>query len=94
MLEHCLDEFADIGTPASPDVPWDQAHQASRLHKLKGGAGLLGAMDIHRLAGEAEAACMAGERRNVERLAVELASGLDRLRATATAAFDAMPAVG
>jgi HPt (histidine-containing phosphotransfer) domain-containing protein len=94
MLERCLDEFTDIGTQASAEVPSEQADQASRFHRLKGGAGLLGATAIHRLAGEAEAACMAGERRNVERLAVELASGLDRLRATATAAFDAMPAVG
>jgi PAS domain S-box-containing protein len=89
MLERCLDEYADIGNPASSDIPAEQALQASRFHKLKGGAGLLGAMGIHRLAGEAEAACVAGERRDVERLAGELAAGLTRLRASARAALGA-----
>jgi PAS domain S-box-containing protein len=95
MLERCLDEFADIATPASDDDPSRQAHQRARLHKLKGGAGLLGAMVIHRLAGEAEAACAAGKGTDVERLVGELAARLDGLRTAAKEAFGATrPDVG
>jgi HPt (histidine-containing phosphotransfer) domain-containing protein len=36
-------------------------HLTGRLHKLKGGAGVIGAAHIHRLAGAAEAALTAGQ---------------------------------
>jgi PAS domain S-box-containing protein len=80
MLGRCLDEFSDIDVPANPAV------QAARLHKLKGGASLLGAKAIQQLAADAEAACSAGEAVRSGQLAKELSRELVRLRvATATA---------
>jgi CheY-like chemotaxis protein len=80
LLRRCIDEFSDIEAPADPAV------QAGRLHKLRGGAALLGARAVQQLAADAEAACVAGEVARSGRLARELSRELERLRvATATA---------
>ncbi|WP_457447000.1 PAS domain S-box protein [Roseateles sp. P5_E4] len=79
MLKRLLDEFPDISIPIAAQAPIDLAIHASRMHKLRGSAGTLGAREIHQLAGEAETACAAG---NVERfgdLATRLAIKLHRL---------------
>jgi len=79
MLKRLLDEFSDVSIPISVEGPVELAVHASRMHKLRGSAGILGAKGIHQLAGEAEAACAAG---NVERsvdLATRLVIKLQRL---------------
>ena len=53
------------------------------MHKLRGGAGTLGATKIQQLAGEAEAACTAGEIDRATYLAARLAALLQRLRRSA-----------
>ncbi|MEP6874255.1 MAG: Hpt domain-containing protein, partial [Burkholderiales bacterium] len=50
-----------------------------RMHKLRGCAGILGAKAIHELAGQAEAACAAGEIERAADLATRLATQLQRL---------------
>ena len=54
MLERLLDEFADIGDAGVPADPAQQWSLASRLHKLRGSSGMLGAVAVHGLADQAE----------------------------------------
>jgi len=53
---------------------------AARIHKLKGCAGTLGAVSIHRLAGQIEEASVASDAPEIRRLNWELKMGLERLR--------------
>jgi PAS domain S-box-containing protein len=81
VLRRCLDEFSDIGAPADPVV------LAGRLHKLRGGASLLGARSVQQLAADAETACNAGEAVRSGQLTSELSLELKRLRVAAATAF-------
>jgi CheY-like chemotaxis protein/nitrogen-specific signal transduction histidine kinase/HPt (histidine-containing phosphotransfer) domain-containing protein len=87
MLKRLLDEFSDVSIPAAGGSPVDLAVHAGRMHKLRGSAGILGAKEIHQLAGEAEAACAAGEVERSVQLATRLAIKLQRLRECATPAL-------
>jgi HPt (histidine-containing phosphotransfer) domain-containing protein len=84
LLKRFLDDFSDIAALQAAAAP---ATNAGRLHKLKGGAGLLGAGTIQRLAGEAEAAWAAGESAHAEPLTGRIATLLEQLRLDATTAF-------
>jgi PAS domain S-box-containing protein len=81
MLGRCLDEFSDIDAPAEPDV------QTARLHKLRGGAAMLGAKAVQQLAADAEAACSSGEVTRSAALAGELSHEIERLRVASAKAF-------
>jgi len=87
MLKRLLDEFSDVSIPAPGEDPVDLAVHAGRMHKLRGSAGILGAKEIHQLAGEAEAACAAGEVERSVHLATRLAVKLQRLRDCAVPAL-------
>ena len=92
MLKRLLDEFSDVSIPIARQAPTDLAVHAGRMHKLRGSAGILGAKGIHQLAGEAEAACAAG---NVERsvhLATRLAVMVQRLGECAAPLVATVPA--
>ena len=91
MLERLLGEFSDVGVPASGGEPVALALHAGRMHKLRGSAGMLGAKDIQQLAGEAEAASIAGDVENAALLASRLAAALDRLGRSAAAVLPATP---
>ena len=56
---------------------------AARLHKLRGNAGLLGAMELHRLAGEAEAHCRGKQLSSLCAALESLANALGELNASA-----------
>jgi signal transduction histidine kinase/ActR/RegA family two-component response regulator len=87
-LERFLGEFSDMAVPLSRGEPLILVEQATRLHKLRGSAGLLGANVIQQLAAEAQAASMVGDAVLVgERLTV-LAAELDSLRSSAGRAFE------
>jgi PAS domain S-box-containing protein len=88
-LERLLDEFSDVAVPGGADQGAALAVQAGRMHKLRGGAGMLGAKKIQQLAGEAEAACTAGEIDRATYLAARLAALLKRLRRSAAPALAA-----
>jgi PAS domain S-box-containing protein len=92
MLARLLDEFSDITTPALTNDRAALAVQAGRMHKLVGSAGTLGATAIQQLAGEAEAACVAGEVDRATRVATRLAGLLQGLRRSAAAALAEYPA--
>jgi PAS domain S-box-containing protein len=88
LLKGFLCDFSDIAVSSSQSVPLSLADQASRFHKLRGGAGILGAKAIQHLAAEAEAACVAGDGAQAQERSIELASHLDALRASAARAFE------
>jgi signal transduction histidine kinase/DNA-binding response OmpR family regulator len=90
-LQRFLVDFSDIaGWSSRTDIP-ELADQASRLHKLKGGAGILGAKAIQQLAGEAEEACLAGKAVEAGERTILLVVSLDALRLSATRAFKGGP---
>ena len=91
MLERLLGEFSDAAIPAPSEEPLALALHAGRMHKLRGSAGMLGATAIQKLAGEAEAACRAGQAERAAALAVKLVAGLRRLRHACAPAFAANP---
>ena len=87
MLKRLLDEFSDVSIPVAVEGPVELAVHASRMHKLRGSAGMLGAKAIHQLAGEAEVACAAGELERSVHLATRLVTKLQRLRELAAPAL-------
>ncbi len=87
LLQRFLDDFSDFGAPSSGSVPGGLAEQASRLHKLRGAAGMLGAKAIQQLAARAEAASVAGDGARAGELALGLAAHVEALRSGAAGAF-------
>jgi HPt (histidine-containing phosphotransfer) domain-containing protein len=92
MLKRLLDEFFDVAMPAAANDAAAIGIHKGRMHKLKGSAGMLGAKTIHQLAGEAEAACAAGEVERAAVLATKLATELQRLHQSAAPVFAATQA--
>jgi HPt (histidine-containing phosphotransfer) domain-containing protein len=92
ILKRFLDEFSDVSIPVTTDGAAAFAVHAGRMHKLRGGAGLLGAKAIQHLAGEAEAACASGEVARASSLATTLGAHLRRLQRSAARAFMAAQA--
>jgi CheY-like chemotaxis protein len=89
MLKRLLDEFSDVAIPASAQDPAALTHRAGRMHKLRGGAGILGAKAIQTLAADAEAACNAGRGKQAAHLAMQLATQLQQMRQSAAPVFEA-----
>jgi PAS domain S-box-containing protein len=95
MLKKWLDEFSEFAVPTSGNSPVELASQAVRLHKLRGGACMLGAKVTQQLAAQAEAACVAGDACRAGEHSIELVMHLDALRSSAARAFkDARPGGG
>jgi len=61
MLARLFDEFGQIDMPADSQDPAEITQHGRRMHKLRGGACMLGAKTVHALAGQVETACMAGD---------------------------------
>jgi len=80
MLERLIDEFDHQVLPAIASNSRDISGLASALHKLCGGACVLGANAIHRIASALERACESGSRDRISALAAELATAVDCLR--------------
>jgi CheY-like chemotaxis protein len=88
LLLRFIGDFAEITPPSASSLPAVLVEQASLLHKLSGGACMLGAMAIQQLATEAEAACMAGDAGRAGTWSSELVTHLDALRLNAAWAFE------
>jgi len=54
MLDRLLREYRDLGAAGGAPLAGQRDELAARLHKLRGASGLLGANDLHQLAGVAE----------------------------------------
>jgi PAS domain S-box-containing protein len=91
ILRRLFDEFTDLPIPQASDDAAALAVHTGRMHKLRGSAGILGAKAIQQLAGDAEAACAAGEVEQAARLASSLVEQLRRLRQSAAPAFIVVP---
>jgi PAS domain S-box-containing protein len=89
MLKRLLAEFSHIPIPTVADAPAALAIHTGRMHKLRGSAGMLGAKAIQQLAGEAEAACAAGEIDRAAHLATILATQLQLLSSSAAPVLEA-----
>jgi PAS domain S-box-containing protein len=89
MLQGFLGEFEEIADPSFRVGATGLGFLATRFHKLRGGACMLGANAIGHLAAEAQAACLAGDAPLVEQRSVELVTHLDALRSSAALAFQA-----
>jgi len=83
MLERLLGEFFDVELPgAVRDLGVRNVH-LRRLHRLRGGACMLGAKTLSDLAGEVEAACIAEEFEQATGLTTRLTDELQRVRQSA-----------
>jgi PAS domain S-box-containing protein len=85
LLQRLLEDFAGI----QDDDLADPAALASRLHKLKGSAGTLGARSLAQLAAQAEDACRAHKTRQLTELLPQLAASLADLRTASAGALQA-----
>ena len=86
LLVRVLRDFADLAVPVSisPDAPQSRSQLKARAHKLKGSAGVIGATEVMRLAGAAEAALEeAGPVEIVEEILKHLALALTTLNGEA-----------
>ena len=84
-LNHLLDEFDQVQLDRDTDGDEAMRLLGARLHKLCGGAGNIGARQIHRLATRAEDACRHGDSPALAPLLADLNQGLTALRAQARA---------
>jgi CheY-like chemotaxis protein len=80
MLGRLVDEFSNVPVPSVLESPAIHAVHASRMHKLRGRAGMLGARAVQLLAGEAEDACSSGDIARAALLAKQLIAQLKTLR--------------
>jgi PAS domain S-box-containing protein len=83
MLSRLFDEFDAIRFPADIEVPEENTRFVRHMHKLRGGACMLGAKTVHALAGQVEAACLGGDFARAAQLCSRLSSEILRLSASA-----------
>jgi PAS domain S-box-containing protein len=91
LLGRLLTEFADIASSEISENPANSVF-AGRVHKLKGCAGTLGALVVHRLAGLIEEACVVGNVQEIRLLTKQLGIRIRRLQDAAPSAPDAAAA--
>ena len=79
MLARLFDEFGTIRFPRDVEVAGETTQFVRQMHKLRGGACMLGAKTVHALAGEVEAACLSGDFTRAAELSRRVASEILRL---------------
>jgi HPt (histidine-containing phosphotransfer) domain-containing protein len=87
MIERLLDESLDVAIPAAAHGPGVRDDYIRNIHRLRGGAYMLGAKMIAELAGKVEVACVSGDMKRARTLAGRLARELRRVRASVERAF-------
>jgi PAS domain S-box-containing protein len=85
LLAHLLDEFIELPVPAATASTAALAALARQVHKLRGGAGNVGANQLLATCAEAEAACKRGDREQAQQLAQRVNELLGNLRRAAAA---------
>jgi HPt (histidine-containing phosphotransfer) domain-containing protein len=91
MLGRFLEECVDVMIPAEIQVSDARDVYIQRMHRLRGGACMLGAKAIFELASEVEATCVSVEIERAKTVANRLAIELQRLRLSADRVFVAAP---
>jgi PAS domain S-box-containing protein len=79
MLARLFDEFEQIDFPFGVHDSQAIAPFVRRMHKLRGGACMLGASTVYLLAGQVEAACINGEMGHASQLTAKLTGEMQRL---------------
>jgi PAS domain S-box-containing protein len=74
MLSRLFDEFDTIRFPVAIEAPGENTRFVRQMHKLRGGACMLGAKTVHALAGQVEAACLSGDLAQAEKLSSRLSN--------------------
>jgi HPt (histidine-containing phosphotransfer) domain-containing protein len=74
MLSRLFDEFDAIRFPADIEIPGECTQFVRHMHKLRGGACMLGAKTVHALAAQVEAACLSGDVAQAAELSGRLSS--------------------
>jgi hypothetical protein len=87
MLARFFDEFGDVGVPAEFSDSLAMTPHAARMHKLRGGACMLGAKGVYELAGDVEGACNRGDHDRAAQLSTRLMGEIQRLRENARPAM-------
>jgi hypothetical protein len=93
MLERLLDEFSEVAVPAAAHERVGRKVYIARMHKLRGEACTLAAMDVAEIAGQVEAACIGLELERARSYTGPLAYELGRLRLSAQPLFAAARAI-
>lgn len=83
MLARLFDEFGEVYVPAEFNDSEGVAQYIGRMHKLRGGACMLGAKGVYELAGEVEHACIRGDHDRAIEVSIRLADEIQRLRESA-----------
>jgi hypothetical protein len=83
MLARFFDEFVDVSVPAGFDDSEGVTPYIGHMHKLRGGACMLGARGVYELAGDVEDACSRGDHDRAAQLSTRLAGEMQRLRENA-----------
>ncbi len=92
LLGHFREETRGIAWPARElDVAGLEAHRAA-MHRLKGSAATVGALEVASRAAEIERACKAGDQERVRALSAELREHLDAIRSAIDRAGEEDPA--
>ena len=81
MLQLLLADFAEPRFGELVVEPAALSQRANLMHKLRGTAGTLGAVELHALADRAQKACVAGDVDEVAAIDRSIAASLERLRA-------------
>jgi PAS domain S-box-containing protein len=87
MLQRLFEEFGSVGMPADAEDSAAFNQYVRLMHKLRGAACMLGAKSVYELAGQIEAACIAGETDRAIHLTARLTGELHDLRDSAQPAF-------
>jgi hypothetical protein len=80
MLARFFDEFGEVCVPAAFNDFRVITPYIGRMHKLRGGACMLGAKGVYELAGDVEDACNRGDRDRAAQLSTRLTGEIQRLR--------------
>jgi HPt (histidine-containing phosphotransfer) domain-containing protein len=91
MLGRFLEDCVDVMIPAEMQDIGARDVYIQRMHRLRGGACMLGAKAIFELASEVEATCISVEFERAKTLANRLAIELQRVRLSAERVFIAAP---
>jgi PAS domain S-box-containing protein len=89
MVNRLVGEYSNVAIGLREVDAFALAVHGTRMHKLRGIAGMLGAREMMRLAGEVEARCMAGEAEEAADLTAQLAAQIQRLSQSAKVSLGA-----
>jgi PAS domain S-box-containing protein len=89
MLARLFEEFGQVGSPAEFGDAVAMTQYIRGMHKLRGGACMLGAKGVYALAGQVEEACIRGDQKDATHLVIKLAAEMQGLLENARPVIEA-----